>query len=535
MSYKLLNIEISEKVVKVCLTTVSGQRIKIKKAFQFEIIGDIVSDGLISDVESLSEQIRHELRENEVGKVKVATFAFSSAKVASREITLPMVGDKRVAQIIAANASDYFPFDASNYHLHHEITAKIAKPEKTLKILLTAAPKNIVQSYTDLAAAMGVTIKTIDYTPNAIFQTLRTRKTTGVTMYLNINLGSTNAIFIQDKKLILQRNLPFGGEDMVLEAIRKNEIEEPSYLDILMKCCDENWVNSMIGKEDAEYSLNRIVNGVNRNLEFFRSSQQGLKVDSIVLLGNCAKIVGLCEQIQRETEIECIILPEIEGYEKSVLNIRNAINYIPCLGSNIKPMNFVTDDFKKVNKKTKEQNANSLRSSILLCILCLVAGLGLTYTAYIDYSDQKDKIDDIDLEIAMLGDNTAAYDQFIEYTSMNNSLILFNENNRSVNENLANFFDELEEKVPSSLLLLSASCDTTGVDMNITVSTLEDVAVTLATFRTFESIDIIQIGSATVSQNESGEDIVSFALSCLYPEKVVETESTIDLDPEFQP
>ena len=61
------------------------------------------------------------------------------------------------------------------------------------------------------------------------------------------------------------------------------------------------------------------------------------------------------------------------------------------------------------------------------------------------------------------------------------------------NAQLVAFFEELEEKMPSQILLLSAVCTPESVSMNVTVPGLEEAAVVLSQLRSFKSLSQVNV------------------------------------------
>ncbi len=84
------------------------------------------------------------------------------------------------------------------------------------------------------------------------------------------------------------------------------------------------------------------------------------------------------------------------------------------------------------------------------------------------------------------------------------------------NAQLTAFLEELEVKMPTEILALSASCDEVGVSMNIETTSMEAVALTLSQLRTFESIDSLSISAISEDTDDLGFVRVSFSLSCFY-------------------
>ena len=92
------------------------------------------------------------------------------------------------------------------------------------------------------------------------------------------------------------------------------------------------------------------------------------------------------------------------------------------------------------------------------------------------------------------------------------------------NANLVKFFEELEEKMPQELTLLSAECTNEGVTMNITTPGFEEAGVTISKFRTFESVKDFEVSEMVKNVAEDGTETVSFSISCVYGEMPTEEE-----------
>lgn len=71
--------------------------------------------------------------------------------------------------------------------------------------------------------------------------------------------------------------------------------------------------------------------------------------------------------------------------------------------------------------------------------------------------------------------------------------------------------------MPSSILVLSATCDSKGVTMNITVPSFNEAAVVISQLRSFDSIAVIQVSTIAEKKDEAGATTASFSVSCGYP------------------
>ena len=86
----------------------------------------------------------------------------------------------------------------------------------------------------------------------------------------------------------------------------------------------------------------------------------------------------------------------------------------------------------------------------------------------------------------------------------------------SPNNELVAFIEELEEKMPSEIIVFTLNATRSGVSMNIQVESKSAVADVVSQLRTFSSVYVSHLSTITESVEESGETIVSFDIDLLY-------------------
>ena len=121
MASKILNIEIGDSLVKVCCSASKKKTCNVTDSFMFPAPVESVNDGAVNDPERLADRLREELDSHELRGIKGAVFTIASAKIASREIKLPVMKDKQIAETVKTNAADYFPVDITKYHVTHTL------------------------------------------------------------------------------------------------------------------------------------------------------------------------------------------------------------------------------------------------------------------------------------------------------------------------------------------------------------------------------------------------------------------------------
>ena len=84
------------------------------------------------------------------------------------------------------------------------------------------------------------------------------------------------------------------------------------------------------------------------------------------------------------------------------------------------------------------------------------------------------------------------------------------------NAYLVDFLEEMERKMPSSLLLMSAVCDEQGVTLNIVTPGMEEADVVIKQLRSFASIQQMDVSTITEITDEGGISSATFSVRCGY-------------------
>ncbi len=523
MAAKLLHIEIGDRVSKVCLSVQRGHSCQIETCFLFATPEGVVSDGVISDPETLAKTLTEQMESHGVSATTEAVFSLSSGRVATREVLLPPVKDNRIQALVETNASDYFPVDMSNYQITYTLLERRKGAEPGLRVLVMAAPTALLEAYITLADHCGLKIRSVDYSANSQYQALRGIKREGVTMYVNVGSSSTYTTFLKDGNLLLQRTFIFGGSDLINSYLAAQNRPAEDFLPALEELTGPNAVQ--IDQIDVAETLDRLVGSIVRSCDYFTSTQ-GENVGQIVLMGPCAHLPHLCALIASGSGVETVYLEEIPGVEQLANAAESAACYISCIGSSIAPADLLPEAYKNRKKRKSKQGksaqSDDITGGIIICGVCILASLVLCATSVFGYLSQQKKLQAMQARMEELSYVEQVYNTYVTYTQNQEGLQVVRDAARGHNAELEAFFVELEQKMPSSILLLTASCNEEGVLLDVTVPSFTESAVTINQLRSFDSIDVIQVSDVAEEVSEAGVKRASFSVSCLYPVPVVE-------------
>lgn len=568
MANKVLGIEIGQNITRVVeIDFKIKKNPKIYNIFDFATPQDMMSEGVIQDVSMFRSLLASKLKENKIS-TKKALFVLNSARIATREVEIPAVKDKQIKEMIKMNASDYFPVDLEQYQLVHEILERVeGEAEKKIRVSVIAVPKDLIRSYELLANACKLQLVGLDYTGNAIKQLMLREIPGEVKATVKIDENMTILTVMDGEQVKLQRIINYGIAEAI-EEIQDSEVfgEYLSFtqaMDIARRrtCislrndtpaeeqrtvgADENYVDADTLhrlRGNVTVALSSLISSLSRVIDYYNSRNMERPIEKIFLIGMGADFSGLSKLLTAELNYKIIPLQQFEG----ILINRNlktsnfkVAEYFTCIGASINPLDIISGVKATKRKKTKvttregadgeiievEEAGTSYGAPLLVCGLCIIASIGLV--AYSIFSNLVLKTENVTLQNQV---NELSYAQELCDTYNSTKSVYewakaldaqtFNRNNE-----LVSFIEELEQKMPSEVQILSLSASTAGIDFSITVKSKEAAADVISQLRTFDSIDITSVSTITDSKDDTGASEINFSVTCQYVAIVDNTES----------
>ena len=518
---KVLNIEIGDRITKVCCTVSKRKVCKIFESFMFQTPEGYVNEGVIEDTAGMADILRQQLEGHGLGNIKDVVFAISSSKVASREVNLPPMKEKLIADVVKTNAKDYFPVDLSSYQVTYSLLEKVKGSEPGLRILVMAAPISLLAGYFETARRAGLRVKAVDTSGNSHFQALKNFGDDKLTMYIGVDCTGSYVTFMEDKNLLMQRTFAYGGDEMIARYMVNTGKTADQYIEAL----EELTVNTpitvtvpdILSEEEIETGLGRLVSNIARSVDYFNSNRWEQGVQQIVLMGPCGKLVGLRELIVANTALPTYYLEEMPGAVAMTNSAHNASFYISCIGSSIAPVDMMPASLVAKSKPEKDSN-QSLRSGVFACVGLILISALLSGWAIFRQQNELNELEKTQSRIAELQYAEDIYNTYLSYQKGQEAVETITSLAELPNSKLVSFYRELENKMPSSILLMSASCTNEGVSLNLTTASYTDAARVIEQFRSFKTISVVDVSSVSRSIDELGKEIVSFSIACQYGE-----------------
>lgn len=546
MAIKVLSIEIGQGLTRVAEMDYKTKNPKIYNCFTFETPQNVVQDGIVSRNEVFASLLKSECKKRKI-KTNRVVFSVTSGRITNRDVKIPNVKKSQIQDVITANAADFFPVDMTQYHLvYNPASAVLTEDKKQLSLNLLAVPNEITNSYYDFALSCGLVLQALDYVGNSVCQVVREALSAGTSVVVKIDEKNTLITILQDGKTALQRTIGYGIDDAI-ETVRKNPAFGTglSYADAIEvlcgKTCIRRYLNTASDYREAEdtdrtiteariqvtESLRYLMGNISRVLEYYVSRNSGVVIETVALVGLGADFSGLSKLMSNELNMKVRVFQNIKNAGYTLVNAEYSLNinrYAACIGAGKAPLNLIPEPSKSgvakregTNKKSGKSGGSLLGGAAVLAVGAAAAVFLAAYAiaGYTNVNLQKAEIEE---NIAKMEANgtESVYREYKTVKELTASFHNVYETTRSRNEDLVAFIEELEEKMPSSLLVINFTATSRGVTMSVETESKEAAAKTLMQLRNFESIEVVSSTGLTDNLDEVSERIVAFTVDCVY-------------------
>ncbi|MCR5609243.1 MAG: pilus assembly protein PilM [Lachnospiraceae bacterium] len=541
-SKRVLSIELGMQTSRICEMDFRSKKPTVYKAISFDTPEGAVEDGYIRNREILSVAIKEALAKNGI-KTNAAVFVVSSSKIANREVNMPVIAENKIKGYIDTNAKEYFPVDIDEYIITHKLLEKVDGEEKSLRVLVLAAPTTLIESYYDLAKLVNFEIVALDYVGNACYETVKRQTGEGVNIVVQLNEQNTLINILDGETLALQRTVPYGMNAMIEAALNCGEFDISDRNDAIEKLCNEPLINSklnesviddvalnymennddsyalqlkqMKAKDEITETFNYLISNVVRVLDYYAAKNPEKKVSALHLSGIGSRIKGISHLFKNEIFMDIDKFENLLGivFDRGCM-VQDFVksDYAVAIGAAIDPVDFIPKEHLVVAKKK-----NLLKTAGVAFVGCVAVAALLIVIPFIQNTAAKAKKSRLEKQIAAMADveakiaecNTAKQNRTNAEAAYVGSL--------NINYLFNNLIAEIEAALPPRVSVNSISVNGNGVTLNLGGATLEEVGETIVQLKNCALIDTVNIGSISTTMDDAGISKCSFSLSCTVP------------------
>ena len=546
MASKILSIELSNTTIRIVQMDYKTQNPRVYYHVVCNTPEASINDGYLINPDAVANAIRTALVSNRIKGTKNVIFTISSTKIVTREQQLPQMKPAQLDSMIQTNLSDYFPIDLDNYQVAYTVLGTIdeGKDAGKLRVSIMAAENNLVESYKQLAASCGLVLVQVDNVANSVYQVLKSENKTQCKMVLKIEENATSVLVIKNESLLLQRNIGFGFLPAIREIMHQPAFQAVSEFDarnIAMKrACIRKTLNegTMItdnedmpepsegqamtnARQAVTDSLEDLIKGIQRVLNYYNSTNSSNPLDVAYVCGAGGSINGISHLLSNELGLKVTVLRKLENVAYSVLGDNaDLYNYVASIGAIYAPVGFFS---KAKAGKSKQTNYGKLVP--LVALLCFVIIAAMLLKSFLDYKTAKDRNDELKVTEARYMESERVYNNYVAVLNLYKEVVVGEAATQRASDNIADFLEELEAKMPSNMAISEFTTDDSHFSMTVEVLDRNTAIGVLETLRTFETVTGISID--TLSEKEqrlTDEDVDSLLDGTVIIDETVEPQ-----------
>lgn len=502
--------------------------------FTVETPNDIVAeDGSVVCNEEFKKNFIEACKEHKIVANKIV-FTIDSGRVINREILIPYVSANKVEALIHSNASEYFPVDISEYKTVHKIIQTVTdNTGKKLRVNVYAVPYDILRSYYDFAAFLGLEVETMDYSGNSIYQCLKTFEKphteideNEVGVYINMDSNTTMLTFIKNHEIKLQRHVNIGYGNMLAQAAATAKVSceklvhDPTMgFDLNNPPADDEVFNVHYDKEEWKNSnidlLEGVIPAISRTLDHFLNLDGNANsVYKIYLLGTARRFAGFREYLSEGLGME-VLLADLALKKNSLKYVNpeefDLGEYVLAVGACVMPINITDKNVIKTVPALDVMKDSSVQRLFLLIgvtvfIICVGVAVSLWFIPRNENAALQKQANELKNKVTSYGDVSSIYSEYEDWNAVKESVSSIHQYLYTYNDNLVYFIEEFERKMPSSFKASSINISETGVSMSIVVESRAEAAYVIMTLREMKSVSIKSISNVFNFSTSGGEE-----------------------------
>ena len=535
MAGKIVSFKIGDSVTHVAEVDYEVKNPKVYHAFAFETPQGVIDDEGVHITEEFLGLIRKGMMDNGIQNNRVM-FTMASGRVANRDVTIPLVKEAKIRPILISNSREYFPVDLSQYQIVYRVT-EVVKAEKQMKLSVFAVPNTLIDSYQNLAKALDMQMVALDYYGNSIYQAMMYVHPQGAVASICIDDNNSMITIVQDGKVLLQRNIGYGIDDAVVAMQNSSLVKSgTTYLDALtqmqMNQCFNDQLRPRVAGGEVEVSLNvrenitrsltLLIGNISRVLEYFASRNPDVEIDRIALVGLGADCKGLDRLLTNElgVNVGTIIRFGDTDVTRALTTQRFHLGeYYACIGCALKPLNFIiVNEEKKVEKE-------SMTLPIIVCAGCAVVSLAVVLMGSLSNMWLKSENKELQTQIEEMEPMIDTYNTYVTNKVIHAGISMMDANSSAPNDAFLDFLAEMEEKMPSDILVSELSVADNQITMSLGCTSKQSASETLFQLREFDTVYNVECTGITEEQDESGAVKVLFDVVVTYQDMPSEEEA----------
>jgi type IV pilus assembly protein PilM len=289
----------------------------------------VIVEGAVVKPDVLTATIKELYKESGCKRKNIAT-SISGHAVIVKKVTFAQMDQGELRDLIHDEAGKYLPFeDMATVDYDFQILGDNPYNPTQMEVLIVAAKKEIIEGYTDVIEAAGLSPAIMDvdsFALETMYEENYDFDENDVAVLINIGASITNLNAVKGGVSIFTRDFTLGG-NAVTEAVAQNmgvSFEEAEKAKINGAGDDEQ--ARSVFKEGLIAYADPICSEIERSVDYFRSTFGAETIKQILLSGGGAMIPGIAADLSRRLGIETEIINPFKNitFDKNFRGKENA-------------------------------------------------------------------------------------------------------------------------------------------------------------------------------------------------------------------
>jgi len=292
-----LSVDIGSNSIKVIEIGAHAGQLRVLKAAVLPTPASAIQNNMVYETAAVAEVTRT-ARESRGMRARRVITAIPGPAVIIKRVSLPSQSARELENTILFEAGNFIPEDLENVNLDYQITDYL-DDGKRMEVLLVAAKKEIVASYSETIRAAGLIPAVVDvdyFALENMFEINYEPVPDRAIALVNIGARYSSINILKGGRSTFTGDVPVGGRDITEALVRD--------LNLSVEHAETVKAGQAGGKIDAEQATavtasaaSALIEEIHHALSFFWTAATDETIDAIYLSGGVARMPGLPQQL----------------------------------------------------------------------------------------------------------------------------------------------------------------------------------------------------------------------------------------------
>jgi type IV pilus assembly protein PilM len=297
-----LSVDIGSSSIKILEIRGAVGELRLVNAASLPTPPSAIQNNMVYETTAVAEAIRALIESHGIRARKVIT-AVPGPAVIIKRVTLPAQSARELENTIVFEAGNFIPEDLENVNLDYQVT-DVLDDGKRMEVLLVAAKKDIVASYSESVRAAGLIPVVVDvdyFALENMFETNYAPVPDRAIVLVNIGARFSSINILKGGRSTFTGDVPVGGRD-INEALMRDLGVSAEEAEKLKAGGTSQTVPADQVAQVAESAAGALIEEIHHALSFFWTAATDETIDAVYLSGGVAHMPGLASQLSERVQ-----------------------------------------------------------------------------------------------------------------------------------------------------------------------------------------------------------------------------------------